>query len=196
MLQLFAALAAFGAALAVPAAALACDSPIRLSFQLDESLVGVDVEPPTAPGISGFEVTRRLVPLADDEIPIATCSTGSGKEAAVTVWVDRSEDDHAAPEQIGYRVEVVSGKAPRRLATGPHVVVAGGVVIAFDDRDDDDVLDFRMRLIPVDTAGNEGPPSEVIHVRHEGVGCSAGGGGAAPLGLLALLALRRAARIA
>lgn len=52
------------------------------------------------------------MPLADDEIPITSYGTGSDKEAAVTVWIRRSEDNYAAPEQIGYRVEIVSGNAP------------------------------------------------------------------------------------
>lgn len=192
MRLLLATCAVAAAALALPAKAIACDTPIRPRYQLDEALVGVDLQPPTATGIEAVEVTRRLVPLADDEIPITSCGTGSDKEAAVTVWIRRSEDNYAAPEQIGYRVEIVSGNAPRGLARTPQVVEYGNrLVLPFDDRDDDDVIDFRMRLVPVDTAGNEGPPSEVVHVRHEGVGCSAAGGGAAPLGLLALLALCR-----
>ena len=62
------------------------------------------------------------MPLADDEIPITSYGTGSDKEAAVTVWIRRSEDNYAAPEQIGYRVEIVSGNAPRGLAYGVPAV--------------------------------------------------------------------------
>jgi uncharacterized protein (TIGR03382 family) len=183
-------------ALATPAEAHACDSPLPAEYWLDESLVGVDVEPPTAVGIERVEVSRRRVPMADDTIPFFTCGSSSAKNGGVHIRILASEDDHADSNEIGYRAEVVGGKAPRGLVRDPLPAESRTIVVRFDDEDDDDVVDFRMRLIPVDTAGNEGPPSETFRVRDEGVGCSAAAGPATPLALLALVALlpRRRAR--
>lgn len=183
-------------AFTAPADARACDTGLPAEYSLDESLVGVDVEPPTAVGIERVEVSRRRVPMADDTIPVFTCGSGSARSGGVHVRIRASEDDHAHSSEIGYRAEVVGGKAPRGLVREPVPTDWHTVVIRFDDRDDDDVIDFRMRLIPVDTAGNEGPPSETFRVHDEGVGCSAATGPATPLALLALVALlpRRRAR--
>lgn len=184
-------------ALATPADVHACSEAMPPEYWIDQSLVGVDVEPPSAVGIDRVEVSRRRVPMADDKIPVFTCGSGSARNGGVHIRIRASEDDHAHSSDIGYRAEVVGGKAPRGLVREPIVTDWRTVVVRFEDRDDDDVIDFRMRLIPVDTAGNEGPPSETFRVHDEGVGCSAATGPATPLALLALFALlpRRRARM-
>ena len=129
----------------------------------------------------------------DDGDP-GDCST----VGTLTIYIEEpAADDRTAPEQMAYRVEVIEGDAPFPTDVPIHTVDFGEGSPALFVHLNEAKVSAKVRVIPVDAGGNEGPPSNVIHLRFDESGCSTLGASSlsnlAPTGLILLwlLAQRR-----
>ncbi len=129
--------------------------------------------PTTAPVISG-----EYVPRYDSEEDL-----GCGLEDecprkldhGVRIVVDApSEDDRTVAADMAYRIEVVKG--PDFVGTDlPQVArpydhsTGNGEFVFRTDRED---FRVRVRVVPVDAGGNEGPPSNEVTITSDAEGCS------------------------
>jgi len=188
------ALVVTAAILALPATAWPCDPVDGGWWEPDPREVGVDLEPPGPARLQRLVVVRGMQAIFDGG-PADSCNEWEGQRGAqVLVHLDPPVDDRTPSREIGFRIELAGSHLPPGYRAGMSWEEGGWgsmVRLPWNERDDDDLLDFTMRITPLDRAGNEGPTLEV-HVRDEGVGCSAAGGGAGLLPLLvACLALIR-----
>ncbi len=186
------------AILVAPTAAWPCDTVPVDPYEIDPAEVGIDTASPTAAVVQSVRVVRAVQPLLPGR-GVDSCGDGDGIRwfGEARLLLRPSTDDRTAADRIGYRVEFDGPHLPALYDTSGGIQVLGwddSVALVWEERDDDDRIDFRVRLTPLDRAGNEGPATEV-HVRDEGVGCAAAGGspGALPLlaGAAALLGARR-----
>lgn len=98
------------------------------------------------------------------------------------MYLGETTDDRTDAEHMGYRVEVVAGHAPSdpTWPTGPVRALGGTLYFHWVDggSDDQEAVDFTLRIRAVDLAGNEGPPSDV-RIRDDGssAGCRVAGAG-------------------
>lgn len=164
-----------------------------------------DTEAPTsAPVISG----RARPPSALEGCGEADLSSDPGDCSTighVTIVIEEpAEDDRTAPAAMAYRVEIVEGDG--LFEEGRPLVIASGkgsespsltTVVSQSD------LYTRLRLIPVDAGGNEGPPSNTIELEWSEDGCAVvrrhnmGGWALALLvGMTCIAPLRRRRRLA
>lgn len=84
-------------------------------------------------------------------------------------------DPDSAPEAIGYRLTRVAGQLPAGMVLPEHPVLAFvgrdaqrmHLHLAWLDgnSDEQEGIDFSLVITPVDSNGNQGPPSEVVHIR-------------------------------
>lgn len=194
-MRLLLALAALiAAALVAPRPADACEEGgygYDTYLDIDPELALVDHTPPSQPAVTDVAVVRAVNPLVGDRVD--GCAAGSGRAGSIRLSIRPSTDDSG---QIGYAFEFVRGRLPRDFTLPREPLVSFDDVFEFDlsDPDDDDEIDFTLRLVPIDKAGNRGPPSEPFRIRDEGLGCSSAGATPAPLALalvLLLLARRR-----
>ena len=189
--------------LAASRPASACSESEPRQYWPRPDLAATDTTPPTGVLVHGVIVRRAVEPLVPNADPFQ-CGERNGSAARVRVEITPSTDDTSDSRDIGYLVEHVAGRIPRSFALPREPLVVEPAYrgeetktldIAVDDRDDDAELDFTLRLIPIDEAGNRGPPSEPFRVRDEGLGCSSAGTGPAPIALsLVALALTRRRR--
>ncbi|MBO6514810.1 MAG: hypothetical protein JJ974_12680, partial [Phycisphaerales bacterium] len=73
-------------------------------YQIDQGMVGVDVQPPTA--IQSIEVT--VIRAKGDPLVLDTCDDGT-----ILLNLTPGTDDHTPPDGLGYIFEVVSGNPPQ-----------------------------------------------------------------------------------
>ncbi len=195
---------AFVSALLVVAAsrpAGACSWAGLPPFELDPKEEAVDVTPPSAIGSTTYSVERGRGPQKDG---CGTSGSSCDDVGVITLHLGEATDDRTPDASLGYRVEVVSGKAPSDPSWPTAAVRAHeGRVLYFhwnDGGDDDqEPIDLTFRIRAVDLAGNEGPPLDV-RIRDAGSsedGCRTARGGvdlswAVALALLG--ALRRSRR--
>jgi hypothetical protein len=176
--------------------ARACTFVAPTQHQVDPSMEGVDTTPPERVRIRSVKVYRD-----PSRSPGLNCWDGY---AAIRIADPR--DDMTSPEQMGFRYEVVDGDAPdlfqcfypgpiklRRNADGDMVVFLPWMETE-PDRTIIPPVRFTVRITPIDLAGNEGPPVDVVvQDPANDTGCSAtrasGGQGLAWLiaGLLAAM---------
>jgi uncharacterized protein (TIGR03382 family) len=145
-----------------------------------------DVTPPTsAPVISGSAYYSD----ASEGCGSTDCSSES---VLVVRLEEASFDDRTSEARMAYRIDIVDGDRVFS-PSGP----------AFAEPDDDSLGKFvlsasarrvstRVRVVPVDAAGNEGPPSNTITLSASDDGCAATSSRAAASlwpGALAMLAL-------
>jgi len=113
-------------------------------------------------------------------------------------------DDRTASTDLAYRLEVAEGIPPEGLLPGftflPPFSPSEGIVLSWIDGDSDDQepLEFSLRIYAVDQAGNESPAT-AIEVSDPGssAGCNVGARGSAlpllllPMGMIARRRFRR-----
>ena len=144
-------------------------------------------------------------------------STSCDDMGSFQVHFTLATDADSPPNRVGYRIELVAGRAPgyslaeylgRVLVPNSYFddpEGRGTLFFHWDDGDTDDQedVDFTITLTPVDIDGNEGPVSDPIRIRDGGSdGCSVGerrfspGGFAAALSVAAgaLVVVRRRTR--
>jgi hypothetical protein len=87
-----------------------------------------------------------------------------------TVRIDlTAADDMTPPEQLGYRLELVSGAVPASISGAIGINLAGdGPLILHPSFEEVSALDVTLRAIAIDRAGNESPPSEAFTLRFDG----------------------------
>ncbi|WP_373047259.1 hypothetical protein [Vulgatibacter sp.] len=184
--------------LLVPRGAAACSDALPQTYRENPALAEIDHVAPTGTSVRKVEVRRRIEPVFGDRLD--GCAVGGGVGGSIRVEVAPATDDRSPVHAIGYEVEHVSGRVPGSFVLPQPAFVLDEwsgetLVLPLHEEDDDEVLDFQLRLVPVDEAGNRGPPSEPFRVHDEGVGCSVGGGGLTLAGaVVVLLALRRRIR--
>lgn len=179
--------------LALPATALPCGIDYPGRWERDPAEALVDFEPPGPARLRSLEVTRGMQALFDGS-PVDSCGERKGQRGAeLLVHLELPVDDRTPSTEIAFRQELVGPHLPPGYEAGTtfeEFTRNGTIRLTWFERDDDDLLDFTMRLTPLDAAGNEGPRLDV-HVRDEGVGCSAAGGGPSLLPLLVALGALR-----
>lgn len=158
----------------------ACDYGALGTHTIDPAEQAVDATPPSAISSPSYTVRRGHAPESDGcrETWDSCADIGS-----ISVHFEPPTDDRTATEELGYRVEVTSGRAPSdpTWPTAP-VRASNGDTLFFHwadgERDDQETLDFTLTLRAVDRAGNEGPATEV-RIRHGGSeeGCRVAGRG-------------------
>jgi hypothetical protein len=134
-------------ALAAPDAH-ACKYPFNFEYDLEPT--ATDETPPAA--IPDVDVGPLL---RDAEVGCSDCGGGTSLELTITP----PSDDHTAPDDIGYVVDLVEGEFPFAIADHP---VEGPTlyfrIAGTSRRPVSAVLGIR----PVDRAGNIGPATEVV----------------------------------
>lgn len=202
-------------ALLTPSLALACSTlplPHSQLHEVDPSLQATDQSPPTVQ-VSDFEFKRPDPEVVDCRSPVT--SSCDGFRRYFSVPIHSAQDDQTPPDQIGYLIEVVEGKAPSAMrvsfateeehaswrdpATQP--IRLPDNLLRFSaklDPEDSGRIDFTLKITPVDLAGNVGEPA-FLHVTDPNFpeGCqSVGARSNLPplLAALALLLAQRAAR--
>ena len=180
--------------LLVPAAALPCDRVVPAEWEIDPAEAAIDDQPPSPAALAKLVVIRGVRPLFDAGLR-DSCDAGDGRDGEVRVYLDLATDDRTETWDIGYRIDLAGRHLPPGYRPGSWIAPNGNwIFLRWQERDDDDPLDFTLRLTPLDRAGNEGP-TLVVPVRDDGIGCSSAGGdaGALPLAVavLALAAARR-----
>jgi hypothetical protein len=185
-------LSAFVAALRADAHACSHAGPIV--HQVDPSLQASDQVPPVLPASIPFQVYRGTQSGA--------CSGSSCDGIGVISIAADATDNTTPPERIGYRLSLATGTLPSGLILSPDAIEPPGsdarLELLWDSRvgGGDEPIDFTLRVVAIDSAGNQSGP-ETVHVQDDpGGGCAIarGGAGRRPLAWLALAALLLAAR--
>lgn len=150
--------------------ARACSFEANVPHTIDLAEIGVDTAGPSAIA----EVRAQIIRGRGDDCGAATSCDDLGR---VELVVTPGGDDRTPAESLGYRLVLVDGRLPRgaSLPSEPVRLANGRLRIVWIDgaSDDQESLSFTLSLIPIDLAGNEGPPTEV-RVRDAGAGCNAG----------------------
>lgn len=160
---------------ACPLRADACSYGPLESHSLDDSEKAVDSTPPTALGASSYTVQRGHGPERSGCTETVSSCDGTGN---ITLYLGEVSDDRTAEEKLGFRFEVVAGNAPSNQTWPSDPNAASATVRAhtgrtvffhFEDGEDEDQepIDFTLRVRAVDLAGNEGPPTD-IRIRDSG----------------------------
>jgi hypothetical protein len=181
-------------------------------FEVDPTLADVDQEPPAA--IEGVRVaiSRGRGPERHGCQSRATSCDDIGRWR---LYFRPPVDDQSGPDDLGYVVELVSGRVPGQPELEPGDLITDAVgpsygstpeeaTLAFDwidgATDKQESLSFTVVVRAVDRAGNLGDASDPVRVRHAGdSGCAMGRGRTTFGGLMMAfalggLALRRGAR--
>jgi hypothetical protein len=128
-------------------------------------LRATDHDPPVPIAEAGAVVTRRT----DSVCSGGSCTvTDCGRYGQLTLDYLRAQPADEA-EEVGYRVELLSGELPPSMRTlvGPVRPLSPRIVfdMAFDDAP---VLDAEIAVVVIDRAGNESAPSDPIHLLWSG----------------------------
>ena len=153
--------AAIGALLAPLAARAACYTQEPVPHVIDAALRETDHVPPNLPPV-GFNYLGRghRSPGAEG------CGGGDpGCDATGVVHVELAATDDVSPQdKIGYRFTVASGTPPAGLVLPENAVDFPLGEIAFNflwndgATDDQEPVNFTLRIVAVDQAGNESAP--------------------------------------
>jgi MYXO-CTERM domain-containing protein len=190
-------------ALAAPDPARACGVS-EVPASIDPSLKAVDHSPPVLPSAPTVEIKRGHGPTNPG------CSGGSDvtscDDLGELLFTVAGTDDMTPTDHLGYSFSLASGKLPEGFtlpATPLQAQSATSVVLFWVDGaiDGQEPLDFTLRVVAVDGAGNESA-SQLVSVQSSSTGdCRVGGtsspsgGAAAFVGAAAVaLAARRRSR--
>lgn len=170
--------------------ARACSYIPPTEHTVDPAMRDVDTTPPEPVQVRSLEVYRD--PLRRQGL---TCWDGY-----VYIKIADPVDDKTPPEQMGFRYEVVDGTAPDLLRDhfpGPVKLRRGGdgdfgVSLPWMEIEPDPAIippvRFTVRITPIDLAGNEGQPVDVVvQDPADDTGCNATGASGG-LGLAWLIA--------
>jgi len=171
-----------GAGLAVclvfaPAVSWACSSPANSTHQLDPNETGLDQDPPSKVSVLDMYLGRP------DNVDGYCWGLGY-----VSLIIAPATDDRTDAEHMGYLVSKVSDSWPEGFGftdngdPGPvRAYDLDELFLYWSDMNDDGSrpLDFTLAISAVDLAGNQGPPSDPIHIFDPGSpgGCATGGSG-------------------
>jgi hypothetical protein len=190
--------AVLAAAFAVPAIADAC-SFSNTAAQIQPALKAIEKTPPVFPAAGAVRVKRGQSPRSGCGDSDATSCDDLG-----TIQIEVAASDDTTPAaRMGYEVTLARGTLPDGLvlpAVPIERVAPGHLMFVWLDgaTDSQEPVDFTLRIVAVDGAGNESAP-QLVSVDDAGSGgCRlanrGGSGDRAILGALALLALARRRR--
>ena len=149
--------------------ASACSYGPLPSHEIDPAEKAVDTKAPSAIGEITYTVQRGRDP--NGGCGRSTEGSSCDDVGGISVHLGEATDDRTTQDELGYRVEVVTGNAPADSTWPTSAVRAVDQTLYFHwvdgNHDDQDALDFTFRIRAVDRAGNEGPPSDV-RIRHDG----------------------------
>ena len=180
----------------------ACSIAGLTRHEQDPNEEGVDVTPPAKVDEVSVTVQRGHGPKGGCNKVYTSCDD----VGSIGVHFEPPSDDRTPADRMGYRVRLVGGTPPSPLPGGDVLAAQSGLYFHWTDggTDNQEAIDFTITLQAVDLAGNVGPESDPIRIRHAGDddgGCSAvrmrsrgAGGGMVVLGLAVMLLARRAAR--
>jgi hypothetical protein len=158
-----------------PDLAHACEMAVPEEHEVDPAQVGVDVTPPDPPVVT-TGVTRSYGPRSSGCTESASSCDGFG---SIEFIINDPHDDRTPAESLGYKIELVGGKAPPGLHVPDKPLRAFGgenLFIHFSDPgpDDQEHFDAVFKVTAVDLAGNESEPSAAVHATHAGgdTGCA------------------------
>jgi len=176
-----------------PTPARACSFAGPTAHVVDPSLQATDQTPPTFPAPISYEVRRGIQSSGG-------CSHSSCEGTGEIYLSADATDDATPPERIGYRLSREAGTLPSGLIL-PHGAIEPGLsgprlFLLWDSgaRDGDEPIDFTLRVVAIDLAGNESAP-QLVRVQDDppgGCGIArrrASGSGRAALVVAALLLL-------
>jgi hypothetical protein len=133
--------------------------------QMNAELYAQDALAPDVPVLVGLGTFRRTGLTCT----LTSCVWNSCGDTG-TVRIDLAATDDVTPEeQLGYRLEVVSGSVPASISSAIGINLAGdGPLILRPSFEEVSTLDVTLRAIAIDGAGNESAPSEAFTVRFDG----------------------------
>jgi hypothetical protein len=155
----------------------ACSFASPTPLTVDPQAQATDGTPPSAPVGKLDHITRGKGPKRTSTCGMSVSSCDDLGSIAITV---SATDDQTASDQLGYRVELASGRLPGDLAlpTAPILAMGGYLYFHWLDgaTDEQEEVSLSLAISAVDRAGNAGPSATVeIHSPGSG-GCSLVGG--------------------
>ena len=180
-----------------PVDARACSSLGPVPHVLDPAMQATDQAAPTLPPLDVPRITRgKAAERSGCGYSQSSCDDLGGVAIAV-----RATDDQTPPAQIGYRMTLAGGSLPSGLSLPGAVKASGDVVgLTWVDgaTDDQEPIDFTLRVVAIDLAGNESAP-QMVRVSDGAGGCAvaparAAHGGPAFVAVAALLLAARRRR--
>lgn len=156
---------ALGLVLGFARSAHACEPPVMAPHQVDPTLAAQDRQAPSRPRIAKVDVYR----VKD----LGTC----GSFGVVFVEVANATDDQTTTEELGYEIQIRSGRAPDRIRRIDRQAQFFGssdlwITLNFDEVQG---VDFEFTVTLVDEAGNRGETSDVAKAVFSG--CTKQGSG-------------------
>jgi hypothetical protein len=139
--------------------------PVALHHS-DPSLAQNDTLAPSQPQVLNVDVMRRSGLSCGQERCV---SNSCGDTAAVSIELAPGQDDQTPPDQLGYRLELLSGDLPDSLRSLTGVALAARTPLllrlGFNEVAG---LDATMRVVAIDAAGNESVPSDPFVLAFDG----------------------------
>jgi hypothetical protein len=164
---------AVAAVAGLPADARACSIAGPVEHVVDPSMQATDQTPPTLPPNIETTIKRGMGPQQQG------CGQGSSScdDLGVITIAARATDDVTPPTRIGYRLTLAAGSPPAGLQLPAYPVEfagGGGVALAWRDgaTDDQEAIDFTLKIVAIDLAGNESAAQTVRVSDDSGHACA------------------------
>jgi len=156
----------------VDRSAHACEVAGLAGHTLDPGEQAVDTQLPAAPKVSNVDVKRGVGPRSSGCGGMT--ATSCDDIGTIHLMVSSIDDRTAAPD-IGYRLSIASGSPPSGLdlpTTDVRANSSDGLVLHWIDgaTDDQESVDFELRISSVDRAGNVSATDTVVRVQSKGDG--------------------------
>jgi hypothetical protein len=159
---------AAGTSMAAPARACSFLGPTP--YQIDASMQATDQVAPTLQPLSVTRLQRGM--------KTEGCMSGSSCDGSGSLAIGGAATDDVTPANgIGYRFTLEAGALPPSfsiLLNQPSQAVVSDGEIWFtwnDGTDDHDPIDFTLRVVAIDRAGNESAP-QTVRVTDDPGGCA------------------------
>ncbi len=153
--------------------ATACVLEPTLPHHLDATLAQVDTAAPRTPVVVEAMAYRRSGLTCGQDVCVAN---NCGDLGGVAIDLEAGRDDRTPSDRLGYRLELVDGEVPEQLRSLLGVNLAGPTPVrlhlAFDQVP---AVNATLRIIALDEAGNESPPSQPFEVSFDGCTLAATG---------------------
>lgn len=144
-----------------------------MPYRPDATLARIDTAAPQAPVVVAAAAYRRSGMTCGQDVCVAN---NCGDLGGVAVDLATGRDDHTPPNRLGYRLELVDGEVPEQLRSRLGVNLAGPTPVrlhlAFDQVP---AINATLRVIALDEAGNESPPSAPFELSFDGCTLAATG---------------------
>jgi len=141
-------------------------------YVTDPAESGVDTQVPAAPSVGKVTIKRGMGPRGSG---CQSTSSSCDDIGAITLRLT-AKDDRTAADAIGYTISVVRGQAPEDLSPLDQPLAQVGtneVTLIWLDggTNDQEAVDFDLRVRAIDKAGNVGPGT-LVPIQSGSTGCS------------------------